>query len=267
MFYNLNKNLEVLTLEDNNYIWNSTVEEIVLGYKEQKDAFYCIFCNMKYQKGHIYTINNKLYDAFGAVNKHHTSEHESTADYLLCQKSNLIGISDMQQQILKLMLEGKDDKTISKIAGIAASTVRNHRFKLREKEKQAKIFLALMQSLENKTKRSIRQADTGTIEEIHPSANMIDDRYNITDQDRSKTISSYINEYGSLSQFPAKEKKKIIILREIMKNFKQHYTYNEGEVNEILQRIYGDYPTIRRALIEYGFMERSADCSEYRVKS
>ncbi|MEG2739993.1 DUF2087 domain-containing protein, partial [Clostridium sp.] len=30
--------------------------------------------------------------------------------------------------------------------------------------------------------------------------------------------------------------------------------------------IYEDYATIRRALVEYGFMKRSNDCSSYWVK-
>jgi DNA-binding CsgD family transcriptional regulator len=253
-------------MEYENYIWNSTVEEIVMGYKENTDSYLCTLCGKEFEKGQIFTLKDKLYDAFGRVKEHHKTEHGSSVDYLLSMGASLIGISEVQQQILKLMSEGKEDKAIAQIVGIAQSTVRNHRFKLREKEKQAKLYLALMQSLEDKTKRSIKQADSGVIEEIHQSATMIDDRYNITDEDRNKTIKAYMNESGALNQFPAKEKKKIILLREIMKNFKHDQEYCEEEVNKILERIYSDYATIRRALIEYGFLDRSNDCSVYRVK-
>ncbi len=253
-------------MEYNHFIWNSTVEEIVLGYQECSDSYVCTLCGKKYQKGLIFSIEDTLYDAFGAVNEHHKAEHGLTVDYILNQENTLSGISDVQQQILKLMSDGKDDKSIAQIIGIAQSTVRNHRFKLREKEKQAKVFIALMQSLEEKTKRSIRQADSGLIEEVHQSATMIDDRYTITEEDRKKTIKTYMNENGSLKQFPAKEKKKIILLREIMKNFQSNREYVENEVNQILECIYSDFPTLRRALIEYGFLERSVDCSVYKVK-
>ena len=38
-------------------------------------------------------------------------------------------------------------------------------------------------------------------------------------------------------------------------------------VKILLKRIYEeDYPSLRRALIEYGFMERTADGSVYRVR-
>lgn len=94
----------------------------------------------------------------------------------------------------------------------------------------------------------------------------VTDRYNITDKEREKTIKTYIDENGAIKQFPAREKKKIIILGEIRKNFIRNKEYSENEVNIILKRIYEDYTTIRRALIEYGFLDRSVDCSIYRVK-
>lgn len=253
-------------MENKHYIWNSTIDEIVLGYKESKDSYVCTLCGKEFKKGLIFKIQENLYDAFGAVKEHHLTVHGFTVDYILNQETSLSGISEVQQQILKLMSEGKDDKTIAQTIGIAQSTVRNHRFKLREKEKQAKLFLTLMQSLEEKTNRSISQADAGIIEEIHPSATMIDDRYSITNEETEKTIKTYMTENGALKQFPAKEKKKIILLREIMKNFKPNQEYREEEVNRILERIYSDFPTIRRYLIEYGFLERSVDCSVYKIK-
>ena len=61
--------------------------------------------------------------------------------------------------------------------------------------------------------------------------------------------------------------KKIIVMKEVIKNFKKDAVYTETEVNRILKRIYEeDYPSLRRALIEYGFMERTADGSVYRVR-
>ncbi|MBE3101811.1 MAG: DUF2087 domain-containing protein, partial [Firmicutes bacterium] len=58
----------------------------------------------------------------------------------------------------------------------------------------------------------------------------------------------------------------IIVLEEITKNFSKGKSYSEKEINVILKRIYEDYATIRRALIEYGFIERKNDGSSYWVK-
>jgi len=75
-----------------------------------------------------------------------------------------------------------------------------------------------------------------------------------------------MGENGELKNYPSKEKKKIIILGEIMRNFNIGKIYSEKEVNIIISRIYEDYATIRRALIEYGFLSRSSDCKSYWVK-
>lgn len=254
------------TMNEEKQIWNYTVDEIVEGYYMDKEHYTCVMCGKNFDQGRIYPVGQQLYDAYGAVKQHLEYEHGWTVDYLLTQELSLTGISEVQQQILKLMSEGKEDREIAKIVGIAASTVRNHRFKLREKEKQAKLYLALMKSLEEKTNSNIGRTDSGEIEELHSTATMVDERYSITEQEREKTMKTYMDEQGALKQFPAKEKKKIILLGEIMKNFKRDVAYTEKEVNRILGRIYSDYPTIRRALIEYGFMDRSDDCTVYRVK-
>jgi hypothetical protein len=42
--------------------------------------------------------------------------------------------------------------------------------------------------------------------------------------------------------------------------------YAEKEINEILKAIYEDYVMLRRYLIEYGFIDRKSDGSEYWLK-
>lgn len=248
-------------------IWNYKLEEIKRGFHEDKDTYHCVICQKTFEKGRVYTQEGLLYDAMGAVKHHSKTEHGTIASYLLNQELSVTGLTEIQRKLLQLLLERRSDQEVGKELGIAQSTVRNHRFKLREKEKQAKLFLALMTSLEEETKKSIVKSDTGTLQEVHNSATMVDDRYTITDKERAKTIATYMNENGALKQFPAKEKKKIILLGEIVKNFKTDTKYSEAEVNQVLKRVFEeDYPTIRRALIEYGFMERSMDCKEYHVK-
>ena len=68
-----------------------------------------------------------------------------------------------------------------------------------------------------------------------------------------------------LIRFPAKEKQKFLVLFEIIKAFDVDQKYHEKEVNAILEVIYSDYVTIRRYLIDYGFMQRKTDGSSYWV--
>ena len=58
----------------------------------------------------------------------------------------LIGISEVQKAVIELIAQGLSDKEIAQKLGVANSTIRNHRYKLREKEKQAKLFLTMIRS-------------------------------------------------------------------------------------------------------------------------
>jgi len=66
--------------------------------------------------------------------------------------------------------------------------------------------------------------------------------------------------------FPAREKKKIVVLRRISTYFKEGVTYSEKEVNRILSRVYEDHVLLRRYLIEYGFLDRTRDGAVYFLK-
>lgn len=52
----------------------------------------------------------------------------------------------------------------------------------------------------------------------------------------------------------------------IIEEFQAGRRYTEAQVNEALAEIYTDYVTLRRYLIEYGFMDRTKDGAVYWVK-
>ena len=252
--------------KSNELFWNATIEEIKKGYIEKEDNIQCIICEEIFTKGKIYQINSELYEARKAAELHVEEKHKSMFEYLLNMNSIFTGITDIQKQLLTMFSKGLSDKEIASILGIAQSTIRNHRYKLREKEKQAKLFLAVMELLSKNTNKTINSLDKGIICDAHKTATTLDDRFNITDEEKIAVIKNYMDENGALISYPTKEKKKIIVLEEIMKSFTNGKNYSEKEVNLILKRIYEDYATLRRALIEYGFIERSKDCSSYWVK-
>ena len=72
---------------------------------------------------------------------------------------------------------------------------------------------------------------------------------------------------GRVTNWPSKEKRKLIILSEIFKGFDPQKNYSETAVNEILKQHVEDYVTVRRNLIEYGFLDRTADGRTYWVKA
>lgn len=250
----------------NELFWNASLEEVKNGFIEEEEDYRCIICEDTFEKGRIYEINSELYDAKKAVKLHIEEKHGSILEYLLEMNSAFTGVSDIQRELMELMSQGLTDKEIASRLELAQSTIRNHRYKLREKEKQAKLFLSMMDLLSKRTNKNINKLDMDVIYDAHKTATAVDDRYNVTDKEREDIIKAYFDKTGALKNYPVKQKRKIVVLSEISKNFSKDKIYTEKEVNRILTRIYEDYATLRRALVEYGFIERKNDGSSYWVK-
>lgn len=246
--------------------WDSSIEEIKDGFIEEDKKYKCIVCSDEFTKGRIYEIEGGLYESRKAAEIHVDEKHGTMLQYLLNMNTDFTGISEVQRELIILMANGLSDKEISSKLGVAPSTIRNHRYKLREKEKQARLYLSMMELLSQNTNKKITKLEGGNLLDSHKTATTIDDRYNISNDERETVIKNYMDETGGIKTYPAKEKKKIIVLSEVVKNFSKGKKYSEKEINRVLKRIYEDYVTIRRALVEYGFIERSNDCSAYWVK-
>ena len=66
-----------------------------------------------------------------------------------------------------------------------------------------------------------------------------------------------------LRQIPASRKKRVIVLRRLLERFAPGRSYPESEVNDLLREAHEDVATLRRELVDYGFMVR--DRGIYRV--
>ena len=110
--------------------------------------------------------------------------------------------------------------------------------------------------------------DDGKLVDFHPAATSIDDRFAITQAERDDILKRYFGPNNKLliKSFPAKEKRKIIIMQKIIADFEAGRRYSEKEVNEILKSYYDDYVSVRRAMIQYRFLDRNDDGTEYWVK-
>lgn len=92
--------------------------------------------------------------------------------------------------------------------------------------------------------------------------------YELTEKDLKEAETRYIESLDPfvLKIFPAKEKKKYVLLTYIIKLFKKGVKYAEKEVNEILKPVYEDYVIIRRYLVDYQFLDRLDNGKAYWVK-
>lgn len=247
--------------------WRANIDEIVKGYvyNDKTEEYVCLICGEKFLKGIVFKEEDKYFEAERYITQHIKKVHGSVFDYLLNFDKKLTGLTSHQKKLIRLFYEGyNDSEIVKKIDGGSTSTIRNHRFTLREKEKQAKIFLALMKLMSSNIKNEKDKFIT-----IHKGATMIDERYAITKEENEKILKAYFKDgfEGKLYSFPIKkEKKKIAILRNIVKRFEVNKKYSEKEIDIILKNIYDDHALVRRYLIEYGFLEREKDGSQYWVK-
>lgn len=244
--------------------WNADIKSMEEGYILEGNHYRCLICGQAFDTGEIYPVNDRLFTAEKMVRDHIALEHGSMFEHMLSMNKSYTSLSDNQKQVLERMHRGLTDKEIASELRITESTIRNYRYKFKEKEKQAKVFLAIMGALRNDASND--EKPSNELVTPHKGATQIDDRYNITEQDTVKTIKNHMDESGALLTFPSKEKKKIIVLREIAKNFSEGKLYSEKEINRILKRIYDDYALIRRYLIQYGYLDRNTDGSGYWVK-
>ncbi|MFC7679420.1 DUF2087 domain-containing protein [Paenibacillus sp. GCM10028914] len=247
-------------MELHDRFWNASIEELKRGYIEEEHGWVCLLCGSGIEKGIIYPDNDKLYESQRYMALHVEREHGSVFEYLTGLDKKLTGLTDHQSRLLQLFYQGKSDAEVQQETGIgSASTIRNHRFALKEKERQAKVLLTLMELLKE------RDEHAPSFVPLHKTAKMIDDRYNVTEEEQASILSKLFpsGTNGKLLKFNLKEKQRYVVLREIAKRLQPGKTYTEPEINEILKGAYDDYVTVRRFLIEYGFIDREPDGSKY----
>lgn len=237
---------------------NVAVEDLVKGYTLHGEAYSCLFCAAGFCADEVFAVGARFLTAEGMVKAHIVETHGSPFHAIVALDKKVTGLSDVQMEMLTYFYEGVSDQEIVHQSHVTSvSTVRQHRFKLREKEKQAKLFLALMQLMKEPEKFT-----------IHKGAKQVDERYGIEVQERVKVLSTYFKKGldGGIETIPSKEKKKLIVLQHIVRRFEQGKVYTEKEVNDLLKNVHSDFVSLRRHLIEYGFMERSKDGSVYTLR-
>lgn len=248
--------------------WNAPLESLKKGYQEipAENCYICLMCGKRIEKGLIYPEENRLYEAERYTLHHIRQEHGSVFNCLLQLDKKYTGLTELQKSLLTFFHQGLSDKAIVRQMGSGtASTIRNHRFNLRERQKEAKVLLAIMEIWGE----GISTIPTEKLSDLALDLTSHDTSMIITDSETEKYISAHFKEGpdGALSRFPTKMKRRIIVLRHILQRFDPEQTYSENQMNVVLGEIYPDYATLRRYLIEYGLMERTADGRAYWINT
>lgn len=243
-----------------------SVEEIGCGYHYDaaRSAYVCNECGRVFEDGQVFPMGDRYFEPERAVREHLTSEHDSRQKKLIEGGGKYNTLTDTQKELLALFGEGLADNEIAKKLGISASTVRHQKFTFREKAKQAKYYLAVYEEILGERAGST----SDDIVDIPNTATMMDDRYVITEKERAKIIKGEFESTSPLRlrHYPLKAKRQVVVLSEIAKLFELGRTYTEAETRTMLAEVYEDYSMLRRYLVDYGFMGRTKDGSQYWLK-
>jgi hypothetical protein len=109
--------------------------------------------------------------------------------------------------------------------------------------KEGEAFRLDSQALEKLTRQVLAQS--------HPPA----PEYN-GDEFEVRTLRSYLNRDGTLKTIPNQQKKLVVILRHLAKNFEVGVQYPEFEVNQILRKFHEDTAALRRYMVDNGLLRR-----------
>ncbi len=246
-------------------LYDADPTDLANGYlfEENKQRYRCMFCEMTFENGRVYPVDEQLLLAEKAIRAHIRQAHGDVFESLLGLGKQHTGLSEIQQTVLLGLFHGESDKQIAHaLGGKSVSTVRNHRFQLRKRKKEAKLLLALMELIER------REPQAETFVEFHADLPTQDERAIVTKPEERKLIDKYFapGPELKLSTFPRKQKAKLVILNRISERFSRGRRYSEPEVNDILAAIYDDFVMVRRYLIDYMFLDRTPDGREYWIK-
>jgi hypothetical protein len=153
-------------------------------------------------------------------------------------------------RILGVLAEREATGTeLSAILGLSPPTVSHHMAKL--------VGVGLVQVTADAQRRRYR-LDLSPLravpEEPSPAAAAADDD--------AKVLRNFFDG-ERLTQIPAARKKRVVVLKHLLERFEPGRDYPEREVNDLLRRAHDDVATLRRELVDYGFMVR--DRGVYRL--
>jgi len=230
------------------------------GYTRVGSHLHCLFCDARFDTAVIHREDDVFRLPDKAVEHHIQTVHGGLFRALLSLGKSGHGLSDTQTAVLQQLAAGRPDKDIAQaLGGRSVSTVRNHRFQLRKKHREARIFVALMEALEAGVPEEQQFVD------FHAQMPTTDERTAITVAEDRKLAAKYFTSLDplQLERIPKKEKHKLVVLRRVVEQVDPERRYAERELNAVLKPIHHDYAALRRYLVDYRFMARVPDGSAY----
>ncbi|MFC4808681.1 DUF2087 domain-containing protein [Paenibacillus sp. GCM10023250] len=246
-------------------LYEASLPELKRGYMfhGESDSYCCLVCGQRYEEGIVYPAGDRMMEARKAIAAHVAAAHGSMLQFLLGLDKKSTGLTELQKLLIGAFASGKPDAEIVGLAGAgSASTIRNHRFALKERAKQAKLFLAIMELLDESAGPGAKAVPA------RRTAPLPDERFALPPEEYKALLDKYLPQGldGPLTGLPRKAKRRTALLRHIATSFRKGRRYREAEVDELLARLMPEeFATLRLLLVDYGFLVREGDSDAYRL--
>ncbi|WP_203640980.1 DUF2087 domain-containing protein [Levilactobacillus andaensis] len=238
-----------------------TLTELKQGWHQTPTAFICNTCQATFATDEVFAANDKFYPADQMIRRHVRAEHPHRVTDLINDDSKYNTLTAKQRDLLEAFHSGLKDADIAKQNQVAAATVRHQKFTFREKAKQARLYLAIYDNVFDHPNAPEDQLLT-----VPEQPGSLDDRFIITQAEYQQNLKRYLTTSGvgiQLKRWPKKQKAVVAILSRIIQEIPHDQHFTEAEITAILKPIFADHAILRRSLIEYGYLDRTTDGTDY----
>ena len=205
-------------------LYRADDDELHRGYLREGCA--CLFCD-------------RTFDGPLSAQRHVESMHGGVLSALLSLDKSFTGLTDKQRALIGLWHDGLSDAQLAAATGCSESTLRNQRFQLRQREREARLFLCVLRlsgisALQRPLRAKQGRADAGR----------------------------YFQE-GRLTAMPKKDNMRAKVMLHFANLFTPGRRYSETEVRALIEPIWPDYALVRRYLCDNGLLSRTPDGRTY----
>ncbi|WP_125707272.1 DUF2087 domain-containing protein [Lacticaseibacillus porcinae] len=217
-----------------------TITELTQGFHREQNMWQCNYCDVKVRL-----------DQQTQITEHLSAAHHSALTALLAAG----GLTDNQQQLMQAFAAGLSDKEIAKAQGVTASTIRQQKYRFRQKAAQARLFLAQYQAV-------FGEAVTDELLPVPKPAQIMAINTAQDEQVLAKNV-DFSSEHPMLKHWPKQESARVCLCTRIVEDFAVDQQYTLSDTNAILDSWYPDHSLLARYLVDFGFMARTADGRQY----